>query len=67
MRAERRVARRVEHWSTPSDTARRAGPAMVEDLLGLEQAPQPLAPMPAFWSDQYELRLQAFGSLGLGV
>lgn len=52
--------RRVEHWSIPTDTARKAA----RSLLGV--ASPPFAPLPSFWSDQYELRIQSFGAPGLG-
>lgn len=54
------VPRRVEHWSIPTDTAKRAA----RGLLGID-AP-PFAPLPSFWSDQYDLRLQSFGAPSLG-
>jgi NADPH-dependent 2,4-dienoyl-CoA reductase/sulfur reductase-like enzyme len=60
------VPRRVEHWSIPTDTARRAAPALVAGLAGRELDPAPFAPVPSFWSDQYGDRLQSFGAPGLG-
>ncbi|TDC92537.1 NAD(P)/FAD-dependent oxidoreductase [Actinomadura sp. 7K507] len=54
------VARRVEHWSIPADTAKRAA----RSLLGREEGP--FMPLPFFWSDQYDMRLQSFGAPGLG-
>ncbi|MEV4255093.1 FAD-dependent oxidoreductase [Spirillospora sp. NPDC049652] len=54
------VCRRVEHWSIPTDTARKAA----RTLLGVD-AP-PFAPLPSFWSDQYDLRIQSFGAPALG-
>ncbi len=62
------VPRRVEHWSNPTDTARRAGPALVAHLEGADAAdrvPAPFAPMPSFWTDQFDVRLQSFGVLSL--
>lgn len=70
------VPRRVEHWNVPTETARRAARVLAADLaaeahhgtLGpdpLDTLP-PFAPMPAFWSDQYDIRLQSFGLPGLG-
>ncbi|MFZ0161472.1 MAG: FAD-dependent oxidoreductase, partial [Kineosporiaceae bacterium] len=59
------VPRRVEHWSIPTDTAKRAGPALVAHLSGAPLDPAPFAPVPAFWSDQYGQRLQSFGAPGL--
>jgi 3-phenylpropionate/trans-cinnamate dioxygenase ferredoxin reductase subunit len=61
------VPRRVEHWNIPTETAKRAARVLMQ---GLEGGPAdelaPFRPMPAFWSDQYELRLQSFGLPGLG-
>lgn len=61
------VPRRVEHWNIPTETAKRAARTL---LQGIHQAPAdelPLfTPMPAFWSDQYEMRLQSFGLPALG-
>ena len=59
------VPRRVEHWSMPTDTAKRAAPTLVALLRGERPDPTPFAPIPSFWSDQFELRLQSFGSPGL--
>lgn len=62
------VPRRVEHWSIPADTARHAAKALVAHLLGQDREPAPFAPLPTFWSDQHDFRLQSFGAplLGLG-
>jgi 3-phenylpropionate/trans-cinnamate dioxygenase ferredoxin reductase component len=62
------VPRRVEHWNIPTETGRRAGAALASYLRGDGYEPvarTPFAPMPAFWSDQYELRIQSYGMLGL--
>lgn len=59
------VPRRVEHWGIPTDTARTAGPTLVAALSGAAVDATPFAPIPSFWSDQYDLRLQSFGSLGV--
>src|SRR6185437_8479588 len=45
---------------------RRAAPVLAARLGGDQEAfaaavATPFTPMPAFWSDQFELRLQAFG------
>jgi len=60
------VPRRIEHWSIPTDTGRRAAPLMAAALSPDPEAfaaaaATPFTPMPAFWSDQFDLRLQAFG------
>ncbi|WP_159062160.1 NAD(P)/FAD-dependent oxidoreductase, partial [Streptomyces caniscabiei] len=54
------VPRRVEHWSIPTDTAKHAAKV----LTGTE--PAPFAPLPTFWSDQHDFRLQSFGAPVLG-
>lgn len=62
------VPRRVEHWAMPTDTGRRAGQALASFLAGDGYAgalAQPFAPLPSFWSDQYDIRLQSFGMPGL--
>lgn len=55
------VPRRVEHWSMPTDTAKRAAAT----LLGAPDNTAPFAPVPAFWSNQIDLRLQSYGSPAL--
>ncbi|QZZ32185.1 NAD(P)/FAD-dependent oxidoreductase [Streptomyces sp. ST1015] len=62
------VPRRVEHWSMPTDTARHAARVLVGHLSGSRVEPAPFSPLPTFWSDQHDFRLQSFGapSLGLG-
>lgn len=59
------VPRRVEHWQMPMDTARRAAATLLADLAGKSADTAPFEPLPSFWSDQYELRVQSFGSLGI--
>ena len=53
------VARRVEHWNIPTDTAKRV--AQVFNRV----ADGPFAPIPSFWSDQYEMHILAYGLLAL--
>ncbi|MFF7052740.1 NAD(P)/FAD-dependent oxidoreductase [Streptomyces griseorubiginosus] len=55
------VPRRVEHWSIPTDTAKHAA----RTLVGTD--PGPFAPLPTFWSDQHDFRLQSFGAPALGL
>ena len=47
---------------------RQEGRALVGVVPGRrsETDPTPFAPVPSFWSDQYDLRIQSFGSIGLG-
>ncbi|MFE6774949.1 NAD(P)/FAD-dependent oxidoreductase [Streptomyces sp. NPDC057702] len=61
------VPRRVEHWSIPADTAKHAARALTAHLTGAEADPAPFAPLPTFWSDQHDLRLQSFGAPALGT
>ncbi|MEW2401232.1 FAD/NAD(P)-binding oxidoreductase [Streptomyces sp. NPDC046862] len=61
------VPRRVEHWSMPTDTARQAARTLVAHLVGAGAELAPFAPLPTFWSDQHEFRLQSFGAPGLGL
>jgi NADPH-dependent 2,4-dienoyl-CoA reductase/sulfur reductase-like enzyme len=59
------VPRRVEHWSMPTDTARRAATTLQAKMAGDPIDPTPFRPLPYFWSDQGDLRMQSFGSPGL--
>ncbi|MEU1180966.1 NAD(P)/FAD-dependent oxidoreductase [Streptomyces sp. NPDC005820] len=61
------VPRRVEHWSIPTDTAKHAAKALVAHLLGQDREAAPFAPLPTFWSDQHDFRLQSFGAPVLGL
>jgi 3-phenylpropionate/trans-cinnamate dioxygenase ferredoxin reductase subunit len=61
---------RVEHWSVPTDTGRRAGAVLAARLSGDAHRYQlvtgtPWEVLPSFWSDQYDLRLQSYGMPGL--
>ncbi len=60
------VPRRVEHWSMPTDTGKRAAVTLADRLLGRDPEPEPFAPVPSFWSDQLDLRFQSFGAPQLG-
>jgi NADPH-dependent 2,4-dienoyl-CoA reductase/sulfur reductase-like enzyme len=59
------VPRRVEHWNIPTETARRVGPVLAGWLRGTGDDAPRFAPLPAFWSDQYDIRLQSYGLPGL--
>lgn len=59
------IPRRVEHWSIPGLTAKRAAETIAARIAGAEP-PARFAPLPSFWSDQHGLRLQSFGAPGLG-
>lgn len=58
------VPRRVEHWSMAAETARCAARTLVAGADG--PARRPFAPLPTFWSDQFDLRIQGFGAFALG-
>uniref|UniRef100_A0AAU2UWV4 FAD-dependent oxidoreductase n=1 Tax=Streptomyces sp. NBC_00003 TaxID=2903608 RepID=A0AAU2UWV4_9ACTN len=60
------VPRRVEHWSIPGDTAKHAAKVLTAQLHLNTADLEPFAPLPSFWSDQYDFRLQSFGSPELG-
>ncbi|MDX2936557.1 NAD(P)/FAD-dependent oxidoreductase [Streptomyces ipomoeae] len=60
------VPRRVEHWSIPTDTAKHAARVLVAGLGGSEADLAAFAPLPTFWSDQHDFRLQSFGAPVLG-
>ncbi len=59
------VSRRVEHWCVPTETAKQAAPTLVAHLNGEIPEPGRFAPLPSFWSDQFDLRIQGFGAPGL--
>ncbi|WSQ13267.1 FAD-dependent oxidoreductase [Streptomyces sp. NBC_01231] len=61
------VPRRVEHWSIPTDTAKHAAQSLIAHLAGEEAELAPFAPLPTFWSDQHDFRLQSFGAPTLGL
>lgn len=61
------VPRRVEHWTMAADTGKRAGTTLGRHLAGEARDDSPFAPVPSFWSDQYDLRLQSFGAVDLGA
>jgi NADPH-dependent 2,4-dienoyl-CoA reductase/sulfur reductase-like enzyme len=59
---------RVEHWSLPSDTGRRAGAVLSARLGGEgydEVVALPFEPIPSFWSDQFDVRIKSYGMPGL--
>ena len=59
---------RVEHWSIPTDTGRRAGAVLSAYLSGEgydDVAGATWEPLPSFWSDQFDIRLQSYGMPGL--
>ncbi|MCZ4608659.1 FAD-dependent oxidoreductase [Streptomyces sp. Lzd4kr] len=61
------ASRRVEHWSIPADTAKHAARTLAAHLAGDRCESAPFAPLPTFWSDQHDFRLQSFGVPALGL
>jgi NADPH-dependent 2,4-dienoyl-CoA reductase/sulfur reductase-like enzyme len=55
-------ALRIEHWTNAVEMANHA----VLRLLGGAQHAQPFTPVPYFWSDQYDVKIQFAGSLHSG-
>lgn len=60
------VPRRIEHWNLPTETGKRAGQTLGA-LLNGEEPTGDFRPMPAFWSDQYDIALQSYGQPALGT
>ncbi|WP_051194119.1 NAD(P)/FAD-dependent oxidoreductase [Nocardia jiangxiensis] len=62
------VPRRVEHWSTAVDTARKAGAVLAGHLTGTCEPTDAFTSLPSFWSHLSAIRIQSFGmpSLGMG-
>lgn len=64
--------RRVEHWNIPTEMARKVGKQIAlqhgddADAHAAELA-KPFAPIPSFWSDQFEVSLLAYGLLDQGL
>ena len=61
-------ALRVEHWSIPTDTGRRAGAVLARYLAGdgyADVVAERWEVLPSFWSDQFDIRLQSYGMPGL--
>jgi 3-phenylpropionate/trans-cinnamate dioxygenase ferredoxin reductase subunit len=61
--------RRIEHWNIPTETGKRVGAVLSAYLSQAdnfaELAAQPFTPLPTFWSDQYDMKIQGFGMPGL--
>ena len=61
--------RRIEHWNIPTETGKRVGVVLSAYLADTENfaelAAQPFTPLPTFWSDQYDMKIQGFGMPGL--
>lgn len=50
---------RVEHWSNAAEQGSAAAKNLLAELSG--EAPTPYAPVPFFWSDQFDSRIQYVG------
>lgn len=65
------TTRRVEHWNIPTEMARKVGKQVALQLgddveaHAMELAKN-FAPIPSFWSDQFEVSLLAYGLLDQG-
>ena len=61
---------RVEHWDNAlamgEHAARRLLAEQGSDGAGEVRSPEPFAPVPWFWSDQYDLKIQLAGRAGPG-
>ena len=55
-------ALRIEHWTHAVEMANHAALR----LLGGPEHAQPFTPVPCFWSDQYDIKIQFAGSLRAG-
>lgn len=56
------VPRRIEHWNIAVETARRAAHSILHSCDSEQHGlTGDFSPMPSFWSNQYEYRLQAYG------
>lgn len=53
---------RVEHWTNAADQ----GMVAAKNILAGTGAAEPYAPVPYFWSDQYETKIQCVGHPGPG-
>jgi 3-phenylpropionate/trans-cinnamate dioxygenase ferredoxin reductase subunit len=51
------VSRRVEHWTNATEQ----GAVAARNLLAGEDAALPYDPVPYFWSDQYDVKIQVIG------
>ena len=61
--------RRIEHWNIPTETGKRVGSVLsaylAESDSFSELVAAPFMPLPSFWSDQYDMKIQGFGMPGL--
>lgn len=61
--------RRIEHWNIPTETGKRVGSILSAYLAEAENFAEliatPFMPLPSFWSDQYDMKIQGFGMPGI--
>jgi 3-phenylpropionate/trans-cinnamate dioxygenase ferredoxin reductase component len=61
--------RRIEHWKIPTETGKRVGSVLSAYLAEAENFAEliatPFMPLPSFWSDQYDMKIQGFGMPGI--
>ena len=65
------TTRRVEHWNIPTEMARKVGKQVALQLgedaeAHATELAKNFAPIPSFWSDQFEVSLLAYGLLDQG-
>lgn len=65
------TTRRVEHWNIPTEMARKVGKQVALQLgddveAHAAEVAKNFAPIPSFWSDQFEVSLLAYGLLDQG-
>lgn len=60
------TSRRVEHWNIPTECAKHVGAAIAALHAGEAAPATPFAPVPSFWSDQFDMHILAFGLPVLG-
>lgn len=55
----------VEHWNIPTETGRRAAQVIAAECRGVDELARvegaEFAPIPSFWSDQYDNHILAYG------
>ena len=61
--------RRIEHWNIPTETGKRVGSVLSAYLAESDNYSElvatPFMPLPSFWSDQYDMKIQGFGMPGI--
>ena len=55
---------RIEHWTVAAEQGAHAAKNLLAEAAG--EAPTPYAPVPFFWSDQYDRRIQFLGRAAPG-